>query len=120
MKLAKIVSILAIVLMGITATASVSAHGYYRGGRAHFGVFIGAPAFWGYPSPYYYYPPAYNYPPAYVAPASSPVYIERGDARSGPEPAQDYWYYCPEAEAYYPYVKQCAKGWQKVSPRPPG
>jgi hypothetical protein len=29
-----------------------------------------------------------------------------------------YWYYCPDAKAYYPYVKECPKGWMKVVPTP--
>jgi hypothetical protein len=123
MKLAKTMLVLAIALLGIVATASVSAggRGHYRGSRVHFGIFVGAPAYWHYPSPYYYYPPYYPsyYPPVAASPAAPTTYIERGDARAAPEQAQDYWYYCPEAQAYYPYVKQCAKGWQKVAPQPP-
>ncbi|HEU0289892.1 MAG TPA: hypothetical protein VFR39_03995 [Burkholderiales bacterium] len=92
--------------------------GSHSWSHAHFGFYFGAPAFWHYPSPYYYYPPAYYYPPVGVEPASPATYVERGDARAGREQAQDYWYYCPESQAYYPYVKQCAKGWQKVPPQP--
>lgn len=111
---------LIVILLGIAASVPALANGgRYPRSHAHFGVFIGAPAFWYYPSPYYYYPPAYYYPPTAMAPASPATYIERGDARAGPEQAQDYWYYCPEAQAYYPYVKQCAKGWQRVPPQPP-
>ena len=25
-----------------------------------------------------------------------------------------YWYYCPSAEAYYPYVKYCLDAWVPV------
>jgi len=28
-----------------------------------------------------------------------------------------YWYYCPAARAYYPYVSQCPGGWMQVVPR---
>ena len=28
------------------------------------------------------------------------------------------WYYCPDSGVYYPYVRQCASGWQQVSPTP--
>jgi hypothetical protein len=101
---------------------SALAHGGYRGyygPRTHFGVFIGAPAFWYSPFPYYHYPPAYYYPPYYpTSPAAPTAYIERPQAQPESERAQDYWYYCPEAQAYYPYVKQCAKGWQRVAPQP--
>ena len=32
-------------------------HSHRHGGRAHFGLFIGAPLYWNWPSPYYAYPP---------------------------------------------------------------
>jgi hypothetical protein len=28
-----------------------------------------------------------------------------------------YWYYCQESQAYYPYVKDCPGGWMKVVPQ---
>ena len=30
----------------------------------------------------------------------------------------DSWYYCADSKAYYPYVKDCPGGWQRVSPTP--
>ena len=123
MKLKRTTLALAVVLLGAIASGSALAH---HGGRqhhqrshAHFGVFVGAPAFWYYPRPYYYPPPHYYYPPVAVAPAAPPVYIERGNANTPPEQTQGYWYYCPGAQAYYPYVKQCGGGWQRVAPQPP-
>jgi hypothetical protein len=110
---------LIVMLAGIAAAGPASAHGYRHGPRVSLGFVFGPSAFWGYPYPYYYYPPAYYYPPVVAAPAEPTVYIERPRAQSEPERAQDYWYYCPESQAYYPYVKQCAKGWQKVAPQPP-
>lgn len=119
----KIIFALTVVLLGITASMPALAHGggrHHRGSNVHFGVFVGAPAFWYYPRPYYYYPPPYYYHPQVVtAPAAPTTYIERGDANVPQEQAQGYWYYCPEAKAYYPYVKQCAGGWQRVAPQPP-
>lgn len=47
----------------------------------------------------------------YVQPA--PQFVP---APRTPEPA--YWYYCQDPQGYYPYVKQCAKGWMKVVPTP--
>ena len=73
-------------------------------------VIIGAPFF--YPGPYYYYPPP---PPYYYAPP--PVYIEQYPGAPAPQ-SQD-WYYCPNANAYYPYVKDCPGGWQRVLPSQP-
>ena len=111
---------LALFVLAVLASSAVLAHGGHHRSRAHFGVFIGAPAYWYHPAPYYYYPPAYYYPPVVAAPASPPVYIERGNASSPSEQSQGIWYYCPEAKAYYPYVKQCAGGWQRVPAQPQG
>ncbi len=86
--------------------------------RPRVGVYIGAPViaapiwYHGYYGPSYYYspPPAYYSTPQYE-------YIER-DAPAA-QPQQTWWYYCNEAQAYYPYVKECAGGWQRVAPQPP-
>jgi hypothetical protein len=32
--------------------------------------------------------------------------------------ALGYWYYCADPGAYYPYVKECPAGWQRVAPQP--
>ena len=53
-----------------------------------------------------------------VVPSSPPTYIERDDAERE-APASAYWYYCAESKAYYPYVKHCPGGWQRVAPQPP-
>jgi hypothetical protein len=86
--------------------------GAHRGAHFHSRVFIGgaiiaAPIF--YPPPYYYAPaPAYYYYPP------PPMYIEQLP-QVAPQ-SQQYWYYCPAARAYYPYVSECAGGWQRVLP----
>ncbi|MDR3411021.1 MAG: hypothetical protein P4L87_08790 [Formivibrio sp.] len=85
--------------------------------------------YWGVPYAYpyyvspYYYPYSY-YPPAVVVPEDPPVYIERGGAQYAPDqgtatPENYYWYHCNKPEGYYPYIKQCPGGWQKVVPTPP-
>ena len=115
------------VLLGIAASAVASAHGGNHRGGVRFGVFVGAPAFWYYPPPYYYRPyyyPPYYYPQAVMVPAAPTVYVEQGQppptpARSAPGPAQSYWYYCRESNAYYPYVNECSGPWEPVAPRPP-
>jgi hypothetical protein len=111
---------LVLAILGSAFAQSASAHGYYgHGGRVVVGVGIGAP-YWGwgwgygYPYPGYYYPPAYTYP-AY--PAQPSTYIQQ-DAAPAPAPQQNYWYYCSDAQAYYPYVKECPGGWQRVAPQP--
>ena len=94
---------------------------HYGGGHVRFGVMIGP--YWGGPS--YYYPPPYYYPPYYpqmVTPTPQ-VYIEQQAApAAGPvaEAPSTYWYYCSNAKGYYPYVKECPGGWQRVLPQPPG
>ena len=82
-----------------------------------------------YARPYYgprrYYPPVYGYgplvygyaPPVYAPPAvvqqAPPSY---GQHAVGAPPRPQYWYFCQDAGAYYPYVKQCAAGWMRVVP----
>ncbi|OGA38025.1 MAG: hypothetical protein A3G24_05460 [Betaproteobacteria bacterium RIFCSPLOWO2_12_FULL_62_13] len=114
MKSTRTMLALVVILLGIMASGAALAHGR---GHVRFGVFIGAPAFWYSPPPYYYYPP-YYYPPVVAVPSSPPVYVERGDAQPAPEQSQSYWYYCADAKTYYPYVKQCPGGWQRVVPQP--
>jgi len=110
--------------------------GYYRpyyggGSRYSFGFYLG-PGFWGpsyyqpYYGPYYggyygYGPYAYPYyPPAVVTvPSAPPQYVERGGPDGGERFDSAYWYYCRDANAYYPYVKQCPGGWERVTPQPP-
>jgi hypothetical protein len=116
MKSVKTIGI-ALVLLGAAAmSGTASAHGHFHHHHgAHVGVFIGAPIVpWYYPPAYYYY----TYPSVVVTePAQPPVYIEQQTAplsSSALEPG--YWYYCHSPEGYYPYIKQCPGGWQKVPP----
>jgi hypothetical protein len=96
-----------------------------RGRHGHVGVFIDP--FWGPwyypPGPYYY--PTY-YPPVVVSPPAPQVYIEPPLTTTPAVPAEpnaamtgNYWYYCAATKTYYPYVKECPSGWQRVSPQPP-
>ena len=122
----------AVVLVLIGALAAESAlaqgpyrRGYYGGGHWHtsLGISIGVPiggfAF-GYPP--YYAPFPYYYPAYYPAPVvvqQPPVYIEQSPApMAQPSAPAGYWYYCASAGAYYPYVKECPTGWQRVAPQP--
>jgi hypothetical protein len=68
--------------------------------RSHTRVFIGG-SFFFWPGPYYYGPGPYYAPAAVPA---EPLMVD------------PYWYYCEEAATYYPYVKECAGGWQRVLP----
>ncbi len=54
--------------------------------------------------------------PSYPAPVddeTAPVYQEQPQTA-----ARQYWYYCQDPAGYYPYVKECPRGWQPVSPTP--
>lgn len=112
--------------IGVHRGGPVLAHGYGRhyGGGGRLGIYLGAPLLWGGyygPSPYYY--PSPYYPPIVTVPP--PTYIEQGEAGAAPPlaapaaPEPGYWYYCADSRAYYPYVKECPGGWQRVSPQPP-
>jgi len=127
MKKTSILLALALALAAALTAAPASAGPPHRGGYYHghgsrviFGFSVGAP--WGYPYAYPYYPyryyPAYGYYPAPVIVQQQPsVYVEQPQAQPSQPPA-GYWYYCAEANGYYPYVKECPAGWQRVAPQP--
>lgn len=125
----------ALLLAGLVAAAPAAAHGVYYGGRGywagpsvrfHFGYYGGPlwwpPAYYAYPAPYVLVPP-----PAPAPPAAPPVYIEREPAEPRPTPAPQpgapegaWWYFCPAANGFYPYVRECPSGWERVPALPPG
>jgi hypothetical protein len=94
--------------------------GYYRG--PDFGVVIGGPywgASWNYPYYYPYYNPYYYpYAPEVTVPSRPQEYIEQSQRKSSPR-SSGVWYFCPESKSYYPYVRECPGGWQKVPAQPP-
>ncbi len=107
----KKLAILALAAAAVFASGSALAHG-----RVFFGVGIGVPVccgpyYYGYPYYPYYYDTYYE-PRTVVVPAQPQRYIEQSSPDSG------YWYYCAESKTYYPYVKYCPGGWQRVSPTP--
>jgi hypothetical protein len=122
-------------LLGVAGMGAAWAGGgrHYHG-RTSVGIVVGP--YWGpsYYSPFpYYYPPyyPYYYPPVVVERQAPQVYIEQSQQEPAPPappapPAStaaapiNYWYYCAATNAYYPYVKECRDGWQRVSPQPPG
>ena len=113
--------LLALVVTGLVATDSALAQRGRGHAHARVGVFVGIPIGFGWP--YWYYPPYYYYPPypsqVVVVPSQPQTYIQMEGAQPAPE-SQGYWYYCADSQAYYPYVKECPRGWQRVAPRPPG
>ena len=111
-------------MLSVLIAGSALAGGRYYGGV---GIYMGPGPFWGpplYPRPYYY-PSPYGYPGPYYAPAQvvvvppiPQVYIEQHAAPPEPAPeSRQYWYYCQDSKNYYPYVKECPRGWQKVLPQ---
>ena len=110
------------VIIASLVTLSLPIAAQARGG-VRIGIGLGVPVYggYGYYGPYYR-PYPYYYPPPYVAPAAPPVYIERGDPQgAAPAPqqqSQSYWYYCADSKTYYPYVRECPGGWQRVPPQP--
>lgn len=114
---------LAIAAAGIATSLSAFAHGPRVHGGVRFGLYVGAPlvAWRGYYGPWPYYPPYYSAPMVVTVPASPQTYVEQAPAPAQAAPAAPqpgYWYYCADARAYYPYVKECPSGWQRVPPQP--
>ena len=114
--------IIALLLLGAFGIGNAWAdRGYHRSGVS-VGVMVGP--YWGAPyfpyySPFpYYYPP--YYPPVVIERSAPQVYIEQRPAAPVATAPVSYWYYCVAAKGYYPYVKECPGGWQKVAPTPPG
>jgi hypothetical protein len=84
-----------------------SRHHHNNRGAVAAGIFVGGPwwPWWDYPG---YYPP--------VARAAVPVeYIERSEQEK--QTAND-WLYCAKAQGYFPYVTECAEGWERVPAAP--
>ena len=108
---------LAIVVLLLAQTAPSEAH--FRGG-----VWIGpvwGPGWWGpsYPYPYpYAYPYPYSAPPVIIQQQPQEYIQQPAAQQQQQQPQQQYWYYCPDPKGYYPYVKNCPKGWMKVVPTP--
>jgi hypothetical protein len=143
----KTVAVLILLVFGALASESAMARGGhgggghgggghfgggFRGGGVGFGIALGVPLYGlgyysgYYPYPAYAYPPAYGYPGPAVAPSGA--YAEQGYAQgypqgypqAAPAPAQPQgdWYFCPNSNAYYPYVRECPNGWQRVPAQP--
>ena len=73
---------------------------HYRGSRYYFrGSFV-----------FPWYPYSYYSPPPVIIQKEPPVYVQ-------PEQqVENYWYYCPDPQGYYPYIRNCESGWMKVVP----
>ena len=117
-------------MLAICALLLMSAGSAWAGGwRGHgsVGIYIGPGGYWRapiyrpyyFPAPYLYADPFYAPAPVIIERAPPPVYIEQGQVAVEPAlETTNYWHYCPEAKGYYPYIKECPGGWQKVLPQP--
>ncbi|HZV55735.1 MAG TPA: hypothetical protein VFF82_12420 [Rhodocyclaceae bacterium] len=104
------------ILLLFLALMAGSASAWADRGHVHFGISVGP--YWG---PYWgpwYYPPAYYYPPLVVE-QPSPVYVQQQPVVQA-APQESYWYFCRAANTYYPYIKQCPAGWERVPAKPAG
>lgn len=86
-----------------------------------FGFFVGDPFFWSpyYYRPYYFYPRYYS-SPALIVPSAPSVYIEQNTVPKVQSIEPNNWNYCPNPEGYYPHVKECPTGWQRIESQPLG
>ena len=82
--------------------------GWGLGGSWIFPALIGGAIGYDLANPYYpYYSyPVYQQPYPIYAPSVAPSSVQ-------------YWYFCPAANAYYPYVPSCPTEWQLVPAMPP-
>lgn len=122
---------------------------YYGHGHGHFGVGLGVGVgvglglslLPGYYHRSYYYPPVYYDYPYYpnevivrTVPAPRTVYIEQSGSYDADTPSYpsssaptsvvpstggNIWYYCHNPDGFYPSIKSCPGGWQKVPASPP-
>jgi hypothetical protein len=83
---------------------------------------------------WYFYPqpvdpyPAYPYesnvtiiqtPPAQPTQPMPPVQPTQPNIQTTPSaPNNNVWYYCADADEYYPYVRECPAGWRTVPAKP--
>ncbi len=122
---------IAALLIGVVAAGEASAQyrRHHHGPRVSIGIgfgfgapFAAYPYFAPYYAPFYspFYHPAY-YPAPVVVQQQAPVYVEQNPQpapSAQPSAPAGYWYYCADSGAYYPYVKECPAGWQRVAPQP--
>lgn len=76
--------------------------------RARVGVWIGGPFWW--PG---YWGPVVVQRPVVVQPPAEPLIVQPSAAQQ-----THLWYYCREAQMYYPYVTSCPSAWQEVPATP--
>ena len=127
MKILFFIVLITVLAVGFLPAYAVShGHGGFHGhghGHGHFffsgNVLIGpgwGPWWWG--APYYSYYPYNSYYPYSSASVGLQQESQEYMQRAPQQEQLSYWYYCPNPQGYYPYVKECSKGWMKVVPAP--
>ena len=125
---AMLAGVIALSAMSLAWASPAAAQAHLHGHHPHhggprvslsFGPYYGP---WGY-SPYFYDPFFYsrrwNDRPIIIEQPAPQVYVEQPQVYSQAAPNNNYWYFCEAAQAYWPYVKECPGGWQRVVPQPP-
>ena len=94
----KVLGLAAVLLAGALASGVAAA-----GSRTRVNVWFGGPFWW----PGYWGPPMVVHQPVIVQPPPEPLVVQ-------PSTQAHLWYYCRDAQMYYPYVTTCASPWQEV------
>jgi hypothetical protein len=82
----------------------------WRAGHWFHGEHFGRLGWWWIVDGTWFFYPAVVYP--YPDPYVPPTVVTQAPA------APAYWYYCPSAQEYYPYITACPEGWTPVAPQP--
>lgn len=132
-------AILAVATIALLAPSLSHANGrHYHGSRIGVGInlnlFSGfyhrpyyAAGYYGYP---YYYREVVVNPVVVTNPQPTVVYVESSPSNypsapsnqisnTPPVQSENVWYYCHNPDGFYPSIKSCPAGWQKVPARPP-
>lgn len=120
--------------------------GVYIGPPVYRPYWAPRPYYWYGPGPYFYSPPYFAYPPAPAAPPvyveridsvpqsafpAVPPGLPQSHSQPAPLPGipapspeqtpqplePGYWYYCRSPAGYFPSVRECAGGWERVAPQ---
>ena len=103
-------------LLAATSATALAGGRHRHHSHLSLGFHFGVPLGWYHP--WYWSPPPVYYPvaPVVVQPPAPTAFVERSDVV--PEGTAS-WYFCRESNGYYPYVKACPGGWERVPARPP-